>query len=149
MGKATGKNRKKRPLGLGRVSSNKSLEKRELLKEEGKNRGKKCRACWLFRGLSTPANEKLFFCASSIFHHTTRGRAKALDIPLVKWSVYCAEENDERFARGGRAARTAAVKVEQEYQHVKRRANEKKEESAVIKFKNRIPSVPPRSRGKS
>ena len=83
MGKATGKNRKKRPLGLG--SNNKSLEKRELLKGERKE-GKSVRVCWLFRGLSTPANEKLL----SIFHHT---RESFLDIPLVKWKcVLCRRE---------------------------------------------------------
>ena len=83
MGKATGKNRKKRPLGLG--SNNKSLEKRELLKGERKE-GKSVRVCWLFRGLSTPANEKLL----RIFHHT---RESFLDIPFVKWKcVLCRRE---------------------------------------------------------
>ena len=38
-----------------RQSNNKSLEKRELLKGERKE-GKSVRVCWLFRGLSTPAN---------------------------------------------------------------------------------------------
>ena len=60
----------------------KSLEKRELLKKEGERKeGKSGRACWVFRGLSTPANEKLL----SIFHHT-HTRESFLDIPLlVKW----------------------------------------------------------------
>ena len=84
MGKATGKNRKKRPLGLG--SNNKSLEKRELLKKGERKEGKSVRVCWLFRGLSTPANEKLL----RIFHHT---RESFLDIPFVKWKcVLCRRE---------------------------------------------------------
>ena len=68
-----------------RQSNNKSLEKRELLKGERKE-GKSVRVCWLFRGLSTPANEKLL----RIFHHT---RESFLDIPFVKWKcVLCRRE---------------------------------------------------------
>ena len=65
-----------------RQSNTKSLEKRELLKKEGERKeGKSGRMCWVFRGLSTPANEKLL----SIFHHT-HTRESFLDIPLlVKW----------------------------------------------------------------
>lgn len=64
-----------------RQSNTKSLEKRELLKKGERKEGKSGRACWVFRGLSTPANEKLL----RIFHHTHR-RESVLDIPLlVKW----------------------------------------------------------------
>ena len=80
MGKARGKNRKKRPtLGLGgRVILNRS--KREsfyFLKEEEKREKVVARVGYLGVCLSTPANEKLL----SIFHHT-HTRESFLDIPI-------------------------------------------------------------------
>ena len=54
-GESHGKESKEKttwPLG----SNNKSLEKRVLLKKGERKEGKSVRACWLFRGLSTPAN---------------------------------------------------------------------------------------------
>ena len=60
--------------------------KRESFLREKEKREKRVRVCWLFRGLSTPANEKLL----RIFHHT---RESFLDIPFVKWKcVLCRRE---------------------------------------------------------
>jgi hypothetical protein len=75
------------------------------------------RACWVF--LSTPANEKLL----SIFHHTKERKLFRYS-HISKVVVYCCVENEDD-ERGGRAARTAAVKVEQEYQREKKSEREK------------------------
>ena len=75
--------------------------------------------CWVFRGLSTPANEKLL----SIFHHTKERKLFRYS-HISKVVVYCCVENEDD-ERGGRAARTAAVKVEQEYQREKKSEREK------------------------
>ena len=81
MGKATGKNRKKRPtLGLGgRVILNRSKRESFLFKKGERKEGKSgvARVGYLGVCLSTPANEKLL----SIFHHT-HTRESFLDSPI-------------------------------------------------------------------
>ena len=110
MGKATGKNRKKRPLGLG--SNNKSLEKRELLKKGERKAGKVfARVGYLGVCRLQPIIKLAFFDESSLFHTQDQER-KIFPCKVV---VSCCVENEDD-ERGGRAARTAAVKVEQEYQ---------------------------------
>ena len=78
MGKATERIERKDYFALG---SNKSLrnEKRELLGEREKEKREKVFVCWLFRGLSTPANEKLL----SIFHHTQESFRYSLKVVCV------------------------------------------------------------------
>ena len=58
-----------------------------------------------------PIIKLAFFDESSIFHTQDQER-KIFPCKVV---VYCCVENEDD-ERGGRAARTAAVKVEQEYQ---------------------------------
>ena len=105
---------------------------------------------WVFRGLSvTPANQKLFFLMRRVYSTTRQeGERKLFRYSLIS-KVVCLLLQ-KRMTSVSRAVVAQQgqqlLKSNKSTNNVKRSANEKKEESAVIKFKNRIPSRPtPRS----
>ena len=113
MRKATGKNRKKRLsyLALGSTKSLSNEKREELLGERKEEKVVFASVRYLGVCRLQPIIKLAFFDESNIFHTQDQER-KIFPCKVV---VYCCVENEDD-ERGGRAARTAAVKVEQEYQ---------------------------------